>query len=54
VVAVDVEAPGAARRNILLGGAASGGGRYATVGGADAVFVISKQTAAALTAELVE
>ena len=54
VVIVDIETTGIARRNILLGGATSGGGRYATVGGVDAVFVISKQTAAALMADLTE
>ena len=35
-------------------GAAPGGGRYATVGGADAVFVISRRTAADFTAPLAE
>ncbi len=54
IVTVDVESSEAARRNILLGGLAPGGGRYATVGGADAVFVISKQTAAALMTDLTE
>ena len=54
VVTIDVEAAGNARRNVMLGGAASGGGRYATVGGADAVFVVSKQTAAALMIDLTE
>jgi hypothetical protein len=54
IVTIDVEATGNARRNVLLGGATSGGGRYATVGGADAVFVVSKQTAAALMTDLTE
>ena len=54
IVTVDIESAEAARRNILLGGPAPGGGRYATVGGADAVFVISKQTAAALMTDLTE
>ena len=54
VVTVDVETAGTSRRNILLGGATSGGGRYATAGGVDAVFVVSKQTAAALMADLTE
>ena len=53
-VTIDLESENAARLNVLIGGAASGGGRYATVGGADAVFVVSKQTAAALMAELTE
>ena len=54
IVTIDVETTGNARRNVLLGGATSGGGRYATVGGADAVFVVSKQTAAALMTDLTE
>lgn len=54
VVSADLETERAVRRNVLIGGAASGGGRYATVGGADAVFVISRQTAAALTADVTE
>ena len=54
IITVDIEAEGTTRRNVLLGGATSGGGRYATVGGVDAVFVISKQTAAALMADLTE
>ena len=54
IIAVDIETTGTTRRNILLGGATSGGGRYATVGGVDAVFVIAKQTAAALMTDLTE
>ena len=54
VLAVDVEAADAVRQNILVGGNAPGGGRYATVGGADAVFVISRRTAADFTAPLAE
>ncbi|MBR1588431.1 MAG: DUF4340 domain-containing protein, partial [Kiritimatiellae bacterium] len=54
IVTVDVESAEAARRNILLGGSAPGGGRYATVGGADAVFVVSRQTASALMTDLTE
>ena len=54
VLAVDVEAADAVRQNILVGGNAPGGGRYATVGGADAVFVISRRTAADFTTPLAE
>ena len=55
VVTVDVETTDVTtRRNILLGGVTSGGGRYATVGGVDAVFIVSKQTAAALMSDLTE
>ena len=54
VLAVDVDAADAVRQNVLIGGAAPGGGRYATVGGADAVFVISRRTAADFTAPLAE
>jgi len=42
------------RQNVLIGGTAPGGGRYATVGGADAVFVISRRTAADFTTPLAE
>ena len=54
VLAVDVDAVDAVRQNVLIGGTAPGGGRYATVGGADAVFVISRRTAADFTAPLAE
>lgn len=53
-IAVDVDAADAVRRNLLLGNAAPGGGRYATAGGADAIFMISRETVAALTVPLVE
>ncbi|MGN0853690.1 MAG: DUF4340 domain-containing protein [Kiritimatiellia bacterium] len=53
-LAIDVDSAGAVRRNLLLGGAASGGGRYATVGGVDAIFVVSRQTVAALTDSVLE
>ena len=53
-LAVDVDAVDAVRQNVLVGGNAPGGGRYATVGGADAVFVISRRTAADFTAPLAE
>lgn len=53
-VAVDVDAADAVRKNILLGGPSAGGGRYATVGGADAIFIVSRATVAALTLPLVE
>lgn len=49
---VDVESADAVRRNILLGGAAPGGGRYATVGGLDAIFILSRKTVADLTAPI--
>ena len=53
-IAVDVEAADAVRRNLLLGNAAPGGGRYATAGGADAIFIISRETVAGLTVPLTE
>ena len=53
-IAVDVDAADAVRRNLLLGNAAPGGGRYATAGGADAIFIISREAVAALTVPLVE
>ena len=54
VLAVDVDAADAVRQNILIGGNAPGGCRYATVGGADAVFVISRRTATDFTTPLAE
>ena len=53
-IAVDVDAADAVRRNLLLGNAAPGGGRYATAGGVDAIFMMSRETVAALTVPLVE
>lgn len=53
-LAIDVDSADAVRRNLLLGGAASGGGRYATVGGVDAIFVVSRQTVADLMASVME
>jgi len=42
-VAVDLDRENAVRRNVLVG-AKTKGGRYATVGSADAVFVVSEET----------
>ena len=53
-IAVDVDSADAVRRNLLLGSAAPGGGRYATAGGADAIFIVSRETVASLTAPLAE
>ena len=52
-VAVDQEKDGAVRRNIFIG-AETKGGRYATVGSAEAVFVLPKKTVEALVAPLFE
>ena len=52
-IAVDFDG-GAPRRNLLLGGPAAGGGRYASVGGADAVFILSRATVADLTVQITE
>lgn len=53
-IAVDVDAANSVRRNLLLGNAAPGGGRYATAGGADAIFIIPRETVARLTVPLTE
>ncbi len=53
-IAVDFEQADAVRQNLLLGGVAAGGGRYATVGGADAVFILSRAVVQALTAKIAE
>ena len=54
VIAVDFEGQDAVRRNIMLGAVAPGGGRYATVGGADAVFVLDRSTTSALMVSITE
>ena len=51
-VAIDQDRDDAVRRNILIGGKTDGG-RFATVGSSDAVFVISDETVARLAAEIV-
>ncbi len=54
VIAIDFEGTTAVRRNLMLGGPAPGGGRYATVGGADAVFVLDRATVANLMISITE
>jgi len=49
-VAVDLDRENAVRRNILIGGKTKGG-RFATIGSSDAVFVISDETVERLSAE---
>ena len=51
-VAIDQERADAVRRNILIGGETDGG-RFATIGSADAVFVLPGDTVEALSAPLV-
>ncbi len=52
-LSVDVATSGVPRRNILIGADAPGG-KYATVGANDAVFVISRETADVLMGALIE
>ena len=52
-LAVDLEQERAVRRNILVGGETKGG-RFATVGSSDAVFVISNEVFERLSAPLLE
>ena len=52
-IAVDPLGEGAVRRNILIGSKAPDGGYYATVGSADAVFVLSPETVRALAVPFV-
>lgn len=52
LISVDQEKEGTVRRNILIGGRI-GGGRYATVGSSDAIFILSERTVSALLAPLV-
>lgn len=51
-LAVDLERENAVRRNILVGAETPEGGRYATVGAADAVFVVSDEAFKALASPL--
>lgn len=48
-LAVDQDREDAVRRNLLIGGKVKGGGRYATIGSSDAVFVLSDETVERLT-----
>lgn len=52
-LAIDLATAGVSRKNILIG-SATRGGYYATLGSADAVFVISEQTKKILTAKLLK
>ena len=52
-LAVDQEKDGAVRRNIFIGNVTKGG-RFATVGSAEAIFVLSAKTVSALTAPLLK
>lgn len=52
-IAVDQDAEDAVRRNVLVGAKAPGGGRYATVGSADAVFILSDRVVRSLASEIV-
>ena len=52
-IAIDVEKEGASRKNILIGGKADGG-RFATIGSSDAIFVISRKTVSVLTEDLLD
>ena len=53
-IAIDFEQTDSPRRNLLLGGVAAGGGRYATVGGADAIFILSRAVVQELTVKIAE
>ena len=53
-LAVDQDREDAVRRNVILGARAPGGGRYATVGSADAVFVISDASVENLSRKLAD
>ena len=51
-LAVDRGGEGMVRRNVLVGGKAPDGGRYATVGSADAIFTIPRETVKLLSLSL--
>jgi len=53
-LAIDLDQANAVRRNILIGNrVGAGGGRFATVGSSDAVFILSEATVRALQSPLV-
>ena len=52
-VAIDQDREGTVRKNLLIGNAAPGGGRYATIGATDAVFILSDVTVSAFESPLV-
>lgn len=52
-VAVDQDRVGSVRRNILIGAQTIDGGRYATIGSTEAVFVLPAKTVAVLASPLV-
>lgn len=52
-VAVDQDRVGSVRRNILIGTQTIGGGRYATVGSTEAVFILPAKTVSVLVSPLV-
>ncbi|MBO7166333.1 MAG: DUF4340 domain-containing protein [Kiritimatiellae bacterium] len=54
VVSVDVNEGETARKNIILGGATSSGGRYVTLGGIDTIFILSRKDVMILTESLTE
>ncbi len=51
-VSIDQEKPGSLRRNILIGHKALAGGRYATVGAAESVFILADKVVDALLTPL--
>lgn len=52
-IAIDPVTEEAVRRNLIIGAVAAGGGRYATVGSSDSVFVISDSAVSTLAASFV-
>jgi hypothetical protein len=54
IISIDISGEKNVRKNILLGGATASGGRYATVGGMDAIFVLPRSTVAVLTQSIVD
>ncbi len=49
-ISVDQEKEGSLRRNLLIGSKTPSGGRYATVGSSESIFVLSKKTLSVLEA----
>lgn len=51
-LSIDQTREDAVRRNLMIGGRAAGGGRYATVGSSDAIFIISDSAADILSRKI--
>lgn len=54
IISIDISGEENIRKNIILGGATASGGRYATVSGMDAIFILPRTAVVSLTQSIVE